>query len=69
MAHLACSPALPSSATKICIKYVLETLKKLYEFSIVWADRADLGSTKTAMQQLKYASFEVSFFYVFMGKK
>jgi hypothetical protein len=37
-------------------------LKKLCEFSTVWADRADLGSTKTAKQKLKYATFEGGFF-------
>ena len=41
---------------------VQETLKKLCGFSTVWADRADLGSTKTAEQKLKYATFEASFF-------
>ena len=41
---------------------VQETLKKLCGFSTVWADRADLGSTKTAKQKLKYATFEASFF-------
>ena len=29
---------------------VQETLKKLCEFSTVWADWADLGSTKTVLQ-------------------
>ena len=37
-------------------------MKKLCEFSTVWADQADLGSTKTAEQKLKYATFEVIFF-------
>ena len=37
-------------------------MKKLCGFSTVWADRADLGSTKTAEQKLKYATFEASFF-------
>ena len=41
---------------------VQETLKKLCGFSTVWADRADLGRTKTAEQKLKYATFEASFF-------
>ena len=41
---------------------VQETLKKLCEFSTVWADRADFGSTKSAEQKLKYATFEGGFF-------
>ena len=40
---------------------VQRTLKKLCGFSTVWADRADLGSTKTAKLKLKYATFEASF--------
>ena len=48
---------------------VQETLKKLCGFSTVWADRADLGSTKTAEQKLKYATFEASFFMFSKGKK
>ena len=43
-------------------------MKKLCEFSTVWADRADLGSTKTAKQKLKYATFEGGFFN-FLGAK
>ncbi len=42
-------------STLVKIKYlyqVYETLKKLCEFSTVWADWADLGSTKTAKQSL-----------------
>ena len=38
-------------------------------FSSIWAGRADLGSAETAEQKLKNATFEASFFYVFMGKK
>jgi hypothetical protein len=44
-------------------------LKKLCEFSTVWADRADLGSTKTAEQKLKYATFEAIFFMFSWAKK
>ena len=40
---------------------VQEILKKLCEFSTVWADRADLGSTETAEQKLKYATCEGGF--------
>ena len=47
---------------------VQETLKKLCEFSSVWADRADLGSTETAEQKLNYATFEGGFFS-FSGSK
>ena len=47
---------------------VSETLKMLCGFSTVWADRADLGSTKTAEQKLKYATFEASFL-CFHGQK
>ena len=39
-----------------------ETLKRLCEFSNVWADRADFGTTETAKQKLKYATFEGDFF-------
>ena len=35
---------------------VQEIMKKLCEFSTVWADWADLGSTETAKQKLKYAT-------------
>ena len=28
----------------------------------MWADRADMGTTKTAKQKLKYATFEGVFF-------
>ena len=35
----------------------------------VWADRADLGSTKTAEQKLKYATFEGNFFNFSGAKK
>ena len=38
------------------------------EFSTVWADRADLGSTETAEQKLKYVTFEDGFFS-FSGSK
>jgi hypothetical protein len=48
---------------------VYETLKKLCEFSTVWANRADLGSTKTAKQKLKYATFEGGFFNFSGAKK
>ena len=44
-------------------------MKKLFEFSIVWADRADLGSTETAEQNLKYATFEGVFFNFSGAKK
>jgi len=44
-------------------------LKKLWKFSTVWADRADLGSTKTAEQKLKYATFEGGFFNFSGAKK
>ena len=44
-------------------------MKKLCGFSTVWADRADLGSTKTAEQKLKYATFEVIFFMFSWSKK
>ena len=47
-------------------------MKKLCEFSTVWAelaDWADLGSTETAEQKLKYATFEGGFFQLFRGKK
>jgi hypothetical protein len=44
-------------------------LKKLCEFSTVWADRADLGSTKTAEQKLKYTTFEGDFFNFSGAKK
>ena len=37
-------------------------MKKLCEFSTVWADWADLGSAKTAKLKLKYANFEGGFF-------
>ena len=39
------------------------------EFSTVWADRADLGSTETAEQKLKYATFEGGFFNFSGAKK
>ena len=38
-------------------------------FQRVWADRADLGSTKTAEQKLKYATFEGGFFNFSGAKK
>ena len=38
-------------------------------FQRVWADRADLGSTKTAEQKLKYATFEGGFFKFSGAKK
>ena len=41
---------------------VYKTLKKLYGFATVRADRANLGNTKTAKQKLKYATFKASFF-------
>ena len=41
---------------------VQDTLKKLCGFSIVLADPADLGITKTAEQKVMYATFEASFF-------
>ena len=41
---------------------VWETLKMLCEFSTVWADLAVFGSTETAEQKLKYATFELGFF-------
>ena len=41
----------------------------LVVFSCVWADRAVLGSTETAKQKLKYATFEGDFFYAFVRKK
>ena len=44
-------------------------MKKLCEFSTVWADRADLGSTETAEQKLKYATFEGGFFNFSGAKK
>ena len=44
-------------------------MKKICEFSTVWADRADLGSTKTAEQKLKYATFEGGFFNFSGAKK
>ena len=46
---------------------VLETLKKLCEFSTVWADRADLGSQKlfsilTTISPCKtFANFQINF--------
>ena len=57
-----CKAQIPCPEAKICIKYIQETLKKLCGFSTVCADRADLGSTKTSEQKLKYATFEASFF-------
>ena len=45
---------------------VFETLKKLCEFSSVWADRADLGSRKlffilaTISQRKTYDNFQIS---------
>ena len=42
-------------------------MKKICEFSTVWADRADLGSTETAEQKLKYATFE-GVFSAFQGQ-
>ena len=48
---------------------VQEALKLLCEFSTVWADQADLGSTETAKQKLKYATFEDSFFTFCRSKK
>ena len=48
---------------------VQETLKKLCEFSTVWEDWADLGSTKSAEQKLKYATFEGGFFNFSGAKK
>ena len=44
-------------------------MKKLCEFSTVWADRADLGSTETAEQKLNYATFEGVFFNFSGAKK
>ena len=43
-------------------------MKKLCEFSTVWADRDDLGSTETTEQKLKYATFE-GVFSAFQGQK
>ena len=43
-------------------------MKKLRGFSTVWADWADLGNSKTAEQNLKYATFEFSF-YMFSWAK
>ena len=43
-------------------------MKNLCELSTVSADRADLGSTETAEQKLKYATFEGGF-SAFQGKK
>jgi hypothetical protein len=43
-------------------------LKKLSGVSTVWADQADLGSTKNAKQKLKYATFGANFF-CFHGQK
>ena len=70
---LGCNLSLESYSTHyvLCSKdlyQVQETLKKLCEFSTVWADQADLGSTETAEQKLKYATFEGGFFS-FSGSK
>ena len=46
-----------------------ETLKKLCNFSNVWTDRGDIGSTETAEQKLKYATFEGGFFNFSGAKK
>ena len=45
-----------------------ETLKKLCEFSTVWADRSIFGSTENVCNFAKYFYF-YGFFHVFMGKK
>ena len=53
--------------------------KDLYQVSIgniekamwvfnCWADRADLGSTETAKQKLKYATFDRGFFNLSWAK-
>ena len=47
----------PNFATKDLYQ-VQERLKKLCEFSTVWADLAIFSSTETAEQKLKYATFE-----------
>ena len=44
-------------------------MKKLCKFSTVWADLAVFGSTETAEQKLKYATFDRGFFQLFMSKK
>ena len=44
-------------------------MKKICDFSTVWADRADFGSTKTAEQKLKYATFDGGFFNFSGAKK
>ena len=46
----------PWCLPKICIKY-RKHWKKLCGFLTVWADRAYLGSSKTAKQKPKYATF------------
>ena len=44
-------------------------MKKLFGVSTVLKDRADLDSTKTAEQNLKYATYEGGFFNFSGAKK
>ena len=57
---------MPKSISEECAvqRFVssIGNIEKAVWVSTVWADRADLGSTKTAEQKLKYATFEASFF-------
>ena len=67
--HISDFPSQSTTKAKAKDLYqVQKTLKKQCEFSTVWADRAVLGSTETAEQKLKYATFE-GVFSAFQGQK